>query len=95
MAAYVIMIREVMKDPAEFARYADLAGATLSAHPITPLAFYGPHEALEGERPDGVVILQFPGVDEAKAWYDSPAYQEAMAHRQKAADYRVIIVEGV
>jgi len=31
----------------------------------------------------------------ARAWYDSPAYQAAKAHRVKAADYRVIFVEGV
>ena len=41
---------------------------------------------------DGVVILSFPSMPEAKAWYDSPAYTEAKKHRFQAADYRVIFV---
>jgi uncharacterized protein (DUF1330 family) len=40
------------------------------------------------------VILEFPTVAEAKAYYDNPAYREAREHRFKAADYRVLVVEG-
>ena len=50
---------------------------------------------LEGPEVQGVVILEFPTVADAKAYYDSPAYREAREHRFKAADYRVLIVEGV
>lgn len=95
MPAYVIMIRDRMIDPAEFAAYGAKAREARGDHKITPLAFYGPHQALEGPDPDGVVILQFPSVAEARAWYDSPAYQEALQHRLKGAEYRVVIVEGV
>jgi uncharacterized protein (DUF1330 family) len=31
----------------------------------------------------------------AKAWYDSPAYAAARQMRHQAADYRVILVEGI
>jgi len=34
-------------------------------------------------------------MDAARAWYRDPAYQEALAHRKRAADYRVILVEGL
>lgn len=95
MPAYVIMIRDRMVDPAEFATYGAKAREARGDHKITPLAFYGPHQALEGADPDGVVILQFPSAAEARAWYDSPAYQEALQHRLKGAEYRVVIVEGV
>ncbi len=95
MPAYVIMIRDRMVDPAEFAAYGAKAREARGDHKITPLAFYGPHQALEGPDPDGVVILQFPSAAEARAWYDSPAYQEALQHRLKGAEYRVVIVEGV
>ena len=50
---------------------------------------------LEGPDAEGVVILQFPSAAEARAWYDSPAYQAALEHRLKGAAYRVMIVEGV
>lgn len=95
MPAYVIMIRDRMIDPAEFAAYGAKAREARGDHKITPLAFYGPHQALEGPDPDGVVILQFPTAAEARAWYESPAYQDALQHRLKGAEYRVVIVEGV
>jgi uncharacterized protein (DUF1330 family) len=31
----------------------------------------------------------------ARAWYDSPAYEEARQHRFKGAEYRMLLVEGV
>jgi uncharacterized protein (DUF1330 family) len=51
-------------------------------------------ETIEGTPADGVVILQFPTVEDAKAWYYSPSYQAAAQHRMKGADYRGMIVEG-
>jgi uncharacterized protein (DUF1330 family) len=33
-------------------------------------------------------------MEAAKAYYHSPAYQEAVRHRFLAADYRCILVEG-
>ena len=53
------------------------------------------HEVLEGPEVEGVVILEFPSFDEAKAWYDSPAYREVREHRFRGADYRAVIVEGI
>ena len=95
MAAYVIFIRDSIKDAAEFATYGQKAGAAAAGHKITPLVFYGDLEVLEGDPAEGVVIVQFPSMDEAKAWYESPAYQEAKAHRLKGADYRVILAKGL
>ena len=62
---------------------------------LTPLVVYGAVHPLENTPPDGVVMVSFPTVEDAKAWYNSPAYQDALPYRQKAADYRVIIVEGL
>ena len=95
MPAYVVMIRDKTLDPAEFATYGQKAREARGDHQITPLAFYGAHQVLEGPETEGVVILQFPDTVAARAWYDSPAYQEALAHRLKGAEYRTIIVEGV
>ncbi len=67
----------------------------MAGHAVTPLVVYGRYEVIEGPEVEGVVILQFPSFDEAKAWYNSPAYCEAREHRFKGADYRAVIVEGV
>jgi uncharacterized protein (DUF1330 family) len=58
-------------------------------------ALYGRQEVLEGPEVEGVVILSFPSFEEAKAWYDSPAYREARKHRFQGADYSAVLVEGV
>lgn len=94
-SAYVILIRDRMIDAAEFATYGSKARNAREGHAVTPLAFYGQYEVLEGPQVDGAVILQFPSFAEAQAWYRSPAYQEALKHRLAGAEYRVLIVEGV
>ncbi len=95
MAAYVVFIRDRITDPAEFAIYGQKAAAARGDHPLKALAFYGNLETLEGDPADGVVIVEFPDMAAAHAWYDSPAYQEAKVHRLKGADYRVVLVQGL
>lgn len=95
MSAYVIMLRDAMTDAEAFARYAAAAPKASAGHPLRPLAFYGTPEVLEGPPVDGIVILKFPDMAAARAWYYSPAYTAARADRLAGADYRVLIVEGV
>jgi uncharacterized protein (DUF1330 family) len=96
MAAYLIFIRESeIRDPVEYDKYSALGRAAGAGHEATPLVMYGAHEVLEGEDVEGIVIVQFPTVEAAKAFYDSPGYQEALPHRLKSADYRVIVVQGL
>ncbi len=95
MAAYVIFTRESTHNPEELKVYSEAAGPSLAGHPLTVRAFYGPHEVLEGPATEGVVVLEFPSVADAKAWYNSPLYSAAREHRFSGANYRVLIVEGV
>lgn len=95
MSAYLIFIRDRVRDEAKLAEYAPLAQQSTAGHPLEPLAFYGPVETLEGAQADGVVLIKFPDMAAARAWYDSPAYTEARAHRHLGADYRVVIADGL
>lgn len=95
MSAYVVFTRIRTNDQGEMDVYAPLAGATLQQHPATPVAFYGDLTVLEGDPIEGAAIVEFPTIEAARAWYDSPAYQEALKHRQAGADYRVFLVDGV
>lgn len=95
MAAFLVFTRTATKDPAEMATYSSMAGRTFKGHAVTPHVAYGAQEILEGEAHEGMVILSFPTADEAKAWYDSPAYKEAREYRFRGADYQVTLVEGV
>lgn len=98
MAAYMIFIRdEPVRDPAEMAEYQRKNRETMGQQrfDLKPLVVYGETIAVEGPKPDGVIVLEFPDVAEAQAWYNSPGYQAALPHRLNAADYRAIIVQGV
>ncbi len=94
MAAYIVFTRESTRNASELATYSRKVGGALTGHPVTVLAAYGRHEVLEGPNVEGVVILEFPTFDAAKAWYDSPAYREVREHRFRGSDYRAVIVEG-
>jgi uncharacterized protein (DUF1330 family) len=93
--AYIIFTREKTLDQSELEAYWSQAPATLAGHPIKILAAYGRHVTLEGPEVEGVVVAEFPSLEEARAWYDSPAYREAAEHRFRGAVYRGLIVEGV
>lgn len=95
MTAYVVFTREKTLDQSEMDTYRSKVPAARVGHAVTPLVAYGKYEVLEGDEIEGVVVLAFPSFEEAKAWYNSPAYTEARQHRFKGAEYRAVIVEGV
>jgi uncharacterized protein (DUF1330 family) len=96
MPAYMIFIRETaIRDPAEMQRYRTKNRDKPPQPMPVPLAVYGRIEALEGKAADGIVMLKFDSVDDARAWYHSAEYQDVVQHRKNAADYRVMIVEGL
>lgn len=95
MPAYVVFMREKTLDQSELETYWEKVAATLEGRPLKVLAAYGRHLALEGPDVEGVVIAEFPSLEEARDWYESPAYQEAAQHRHRGAVYRGLIVEGV
>jgi uncharacterized protein (DUF1330 family) len=73
MVAHIVFTRERTRNQAELDIYSQKVSASMTGHAITPRALYGRQEVLEGAAVEGVVILEFPTFDEAKAWYDSPA----------------------
>ena len=100
MPAYMIFMREApVRDQAAMELYSASnrrqAGSFVATYGLKPLAVYGALEAFEGEAPDGVIILEFPTTDDARAWYNSPEYQAAVEHRKRGADYRAMLVEGL
>ncbi len=96
MAVYMIFLREgEVFNQAEMDTYSKSNRENTGDFKLKPLSIYGKLEALEGEAPDGVVMLEFPTVEDAKTWYFSPGYQAAAEHRKKGAHYRVFMLEGV
>jgi uncharacterized protein (DUF1330 family) len=52
-------------------------------------------EVLEGRWPGVLVVIGFPDLDAARAWYHSPAYQEILPLRTRNADGVTLLVDGV
>lgn len=52
-------------------------------------------EVREGEWPGFVVVIEFPGMEEARAWYDSPEYQEILPLRTRHIEGEAILAPGV
>lgn len=95
MSAYLIFTRDKTLDEHELATYSREVPATLAGHPVKVLALYGTHEDLEGPSTEGTVVLEFPSIEAAKAWYNGSAYREVREHRFKGSNYRVTLVNGV
>ena len=48
-----------------------------------------------GWHPNRILIIEFPSMDAARSWYESPEYQEILPIRLKASKDNMVIVEGV
>lgn len=93
--AYVVVDINVT-DPVQYEQYRALAGPAVEAAGGHFIVRGGATEVLEGDRvPNRMVILEFPSMDAARAWYDSPQYAEAKAAREGAATGSFIAVEGI
>lgn len=94
MSTFIVFTRESTQDQEALDTYMNLVGPTLEGHTVNVLSSYGALETLEGEEPEGVVIVEFPTKAAARAWYDSPAYQQVVQYRFKGAKYRALMVDG-
>ncbi len=95
MPAYVI-VNVTVHDPARYEEYKRLATPSVPAYGGRYIARGGPVEVREGGwSPARLVILEFPTMDHARAWWDSPEYAPAKAVRQVCADTELVITEGL
>ena len=95
MPAYAIAhLREADPHP-EIAEYIERLPATFDAYGGRYLVHMTPHEVKEGAWPGHVVMIGFPGIDEARAWWDSPAYREIAPLRSRHIEGDIILVPGV
>ncbi|KUJ66124.1 hypothetical protein ACZ90_40450 [Streptomyces albus subsp. albus] len=54
-----------------------------------------PAEVVEGEWPGSMVLIEFPDLAEARAWYHSPAYQAILRLRADHIEGDLLLIEGV
>jgi len=95
MPAYVIAMVDV-KDPVRYEDYRRLVLPTIAAFGGRFVARGGKTALFEGTMPAGrIVIVEFPSMERADAWWNSPEYAEAKAIRQATSDGTLFAVEGV
>ncbi|MEU7206375.1 DUF1330 domain-containing protein [Streptomyces sp. NPDC045470] len=75
--------------------YLELIQATLAPYSGRFLAHGDKLEVREGEWPGSLVLLEFPGLAEARAWYGSDAYQEILPLRTRHIAGDVILFPGL
>ena len=95
MPAYILVDIKI-RDLEIYERYKQLASPSLAAYGGKYLVRGAPVETLEGDwQPGRFVVVEFPSLERARAWWASPEYAEGKALRQSCADTRMILVEGL
>ncbi len=95
MPAYVIVNTRV-SDPTRIQTYRDLAEQSIKQFGGHYLARGGDFSVLEGSyQPERMVLVEFPTLDRAQAWYASEAYAEAKQARAGIAEFDMVLVEGL
>ena len=95
MPAYVV-VNITIHDPERYQRYIQIAPPSIGVYGGCYVTRGGATDVKEGDwTPDRLVILQFPDVAKAQAWWASPEYAEAKALRQSCATTQLVITEGL
>lgn len=94
MAVYAIVQVDV-RDADEYGKYAALAGPAVAKYGGTFLARGGETVIKEGSARARNVIIQFPDMETAVAFYDGPEYQEALSYALPVSERDYMFVQGV
>ncbi len=95
MAAYII-VRMNVTDWDQYKEYTKVAPDVVAQYGGRIIVRGGETVTLEGpEENDRIVVLEFPSLDQAKAFYGSEDYAAAARLREGAATGQFIAVEGV
>lgn len=95
MTAYVISEVDIV-DEAAAKSYMQFAEISIAEYGGRYLARGAKAEVMEGNSTDWkIVLVEFPTLERARAWYASPTYAKALQIRDKALNRRLTFVDGV
>jgi uncharacterized protein (DUF1330 family) len=95
MRGYVVANVRV-EDAPGYEAYRAKVGDVVARHDGRFLVAGGKVEAIEGDPAIArLIILEFPSVEAAHRFYDSPEYQEILPGRLDSATSTLFVVEGV
>jgi uncharacterized protein (DUF1330 family) len=93
--AYWVATYRSVSNPDALAAYAKLSGPAITAAGGRILVRGVPTQVYELGLEQRTVVIEFDSVEQARAAYDSPAYQAALAVLAGGAERDIRIVEGV
>jgi uncharacterized protein (DUF1330 family) len=95
MAAYLLAEIEIT-NPEGYKEYTAQVPATIAKYGGRFLVRGGAAHMLEGNWPQQRrVLIEFPSVEAARRWYDSPDYEKPKAMRIANSKGRLLLLEGV
>ena len=95
MPAYVIG-RVNVTDPEQYAEYTAESPGTIAEFGGRFIARGGKTTTFKGpEETRRMVVLAFDTVEQAEAWYHSERYSRVRELREGAAEFEMVLVEGV
>jgi uncharacterized protein (DUF1330 family) len=95
MPAYIIVETDIT-DPEQYEQYKAASPGAIAAGGGRFIVRGGELAVLEGDwQPSRLVVLEFPDLEAAKAFYDSDEYTAARKLRAGAAKLNMVAVEGV
>lgn len=95
MPAYAVAQLQDLNFGPDIVAYIEAVDATLAPFGGQFLVHGAQAEILEGPWAGSLVVVAFPGREQAKAWYASAAYQDILPLRTRNARCWVILVDGV
>ena len=95
MKSYGVALLKDVRMGAPIVEYLERIDATLAPYDGHFIVHGGQAEVVEGADPGTLIVIEFPDRARARAWYESPAYQEILPLRTENSDSAAIIVEGV
>jgi uncharacterized protein (DUF1330 family) len=95
MSAYAIANLRSVDFTDEIAEYLRRIDATLPPFGGEFLVHGATPEVMDGDLPGSVVVIRFPDVEHARAWYRSPQYQAILPLRLRNTVGGAVIVAGV
>lgn len=83
-------------DPVRYEEYKRLAAPSVAAYGGRYIVRGGPAEKLEGVQDiNRIVVLEFPNMERARAWWASAEYATAKVLRHECATAEMLLVEGM
>ena len=96
MPSAYVLANVTVTNPEQYEQYKKLSTIAMQAHGAEVCIRGGSVQVLEGDwSPGRIVLLKFPSMEKARAFYDSPEYQAAKNAREGAAVMRMLAIEGL